>query len=154
MGTIDGVPKSTLPIEIKRTLELSMLFCSNIVKGGYFSVSYSSEFRPPILAYLGSNVYLVYNFLHPASQRGEISFPRVPSYMSVWRCGPFCTSGEFQGNVYLLHSLSFLNGSESLKTNYRKFPLKVSYPYIKSDTDHIIEAFCTDCLAIDHILIC
>ncbi|XP_073095931.1 alpha-1,2-mannosyltransferase ALG9 isoform X8 [Manis javanica] len=27
-----------------------------------------------------------------ASQRGEISFPRVPSYMSVWRCGPFCTS--------------------------------------------------------------
>ena len=101
-----GVLGHVFMFEIKRTLKLSMLFCSNMVKGGYFSVSCSSEFRPPILAYLGSNVYLVYNFLHPAPQRREISFPCISTYMSLWCCGPVCTSGKFQGNVYQLHSVS------------------------------------------------
>lgn len=88
-----GALEHIFMFEIKRTLKLNML------KGGYFSVFYSPEFRPPILAYLGSNVYLVYNFLHPASQRRAISFPCLPTYMSLWRCGPFCTSGEFQGYI-------------------------------------------------------
>lgn len=90
--------------EIKITLKLNTSFCSNIMKDEYFSVSCSSEFRPPILAYFGSNVYLVYNFLHPASQRGEISFPCISTYMSLWCCGSLCTSGKFQGEVYLPHS--------------------------------------------------
>lgn len=101
MGALEHI----FMFEIKRTLKLNMLF-SNMVKDGYFSVFYSPEFRPPILAYLGSNVCLVYNFLHPASQRRAISFPCISTYMSLWRCGSFCTSGEFQVNRYLLHSAS------------------------------------------------
>lgn len=116
-----------------------------MVKGGYFSVSYSSEFRPPILAYLGSNVYLVYNFLHPASQRGEISFPCISTYMSLWCCGPLCTSGEFQGNVYLLHSISLLKLVIKLKDKLQNASLKVFYPRTTPDADHIIKALCIDC---------
>lgn len=110
--TFYRVPYGILSSVRSRTLKLNLLFCSNMVKGGYFSVFYSSEFRPSILAYLGSNVYLVYNFLHPASQRGEVSFPCISTYMSLWRCGPFCTSGEFQGNIFVCFILFyFLNCS-------------------------------------------
>lgn len=96
-------------------------------------MSYSSEFRPPVLAYLGSNVYLVYNFLHPASQRGEISFPCVSTYMSLWCCGPFCTSGEFQGNVHLLRSVSLVKLVIKLKGKLQYASPKILYPYNKPD---------------------
>lgn len=129
-----------------------MLFHSNMVKGGYFSVSYSSEFRPPILAYLGSNVYLVSDFLHPASQRGEISFPCISTYMSLWCRGPFCTSGEFQGSVYLLCSISLFKLVIKLKGKLQNASPKIFYPCIKPDIDYIVKASCIDCLTVDHPL--
>lgn len=84
----------------KKTLKQNTWFGSHMMTGDVI-LSCSSEFRTSILAYLGTNVHLVSNFLHPTSQRGTISFPSISTYMSLWRCFSFCTSGEFLGNVCL-----------------------------------------------------
>lgn len=112
-------------------------------KVDFFSVLQVQNSSYPYWLTFGSNVYLVYHFLHPASKRDFFSLCiRLYAFVVLWPFSALQVSFREMWVCFILfHMKSFC-----LKADYRMLPPKICDPYINVYTDHVIKLWLLRCL--------